>query len=514
MGNTDSIPVVSQVKSLVQKINGDDSGARKTQENFIRTGIIASQVNSAILALQGHPEEARKVQEEFGEEALGTLEGLPVIGHAMSAGYAAGGDRAKAEEVAIGATKSTVVAGSALLSLGCGPGAPVCAGLIGSAAVLGTNAAWDGVESLVRNQSTGIINTIQRVKDIAEKNETIDAGEVFDIAFEQAALAAGGAFGGVKIGKIKGSGAKVKGSAGKISKKSGSGSVLRGPVRCLCKRSAPEVAYSPRLGSLPPSLSQLDLTPSTMEGALQGIFSVFLILKLMLSGSPLATPYTQELCTTRQQEVTDCEALLLSALEKYSSLEEESDPLVSSLSTLVFDYDNLVAENMVGSGLQLWLCSSVPEVKAKPSLMETCVLQLRQGIQEIQGMDFPPQPALHPRTKRRAACCASASFRRNHFTQAGDDLVVRPRATPWIEKNTRILTDRQKVYQEVADKLARGDWEVVQYQGKAQRAVKIQGVRMVDETVDGSGGVVRVPRVQPIRLMVNQQGQIVHLEAA
>ena len=44
MGNTDSIPVVSQVKSLVQVIAGDEDGARKTQENFIRTGIVASQV--------------------------------------------------------------------------------------------------------------------------------------------------------------------------------------------------------------------------------------------------------------------------------------------------------------------------------------------------------------------------------------------------------------------------------------------------------------------------------------
>ena len=46
MGNTDSIPVVSQVKSLVQVIAGDQEAAKKTQENFIRTGIIASQVST------------------------------------------------------------------------------------------------------------------------------------------------------------------------------------------------------------------------------------------------------------------------------------------------------------------------------------------------------------------------------------------------------------------------------------------------------------------------------------
>ena len=76
MGNTDSVPVVSQVcvckffssnvniyilkiwafgwlqdgyhcqaKSLVQAISGDMEGAKKTQEQFLRTGLIASQVN-------------------------------------------------------------------------------------------------------------------------------------------------------------------------------------------------------------------------------------------------------------------------------------------------------------------------------------------------------------------------------------------------------------------------------------------------------------------------------------
>ena len=52
MGNIDSVPVVSQVKSLVQVIGGDEEGARKTQENFSRTGIVASQVHSLVLSAQ------------------------------------------------------------------------------------------------------------------------------------------------------------------------------------------------------------------------------------------------------------------------------------------------------------------------------------------------------------------------------------------------------------------------------------------------------------------------------
>ncbi len=44
MGQINSIPVVSQIKSLVQVISGDEVGARKTQEEFARKGIIVSQV--------------------------------------------------------------------------------------------------------------------------------------------------------------------------------------------------------------------------------------------------------------------------------------------------------------------------------------------------------------------------------------------------------------------------------------------------------------------------------------
>ena len=46
MGSTNSVPVVSQVKSLVQVISGDEAGAKETQEQFARTAIIVSQLNS------------------------------------------------------------------------------------------------------------------------------------------------------------------------------------------------------------------------------------------------------------------------------------------------------------------------------------------------------------------------------------------------------------------------------------------------------------------------------------
>ena len=46
MGSINSVPVVSQVKSLVQVVAGDETGAKETQEEFARTAIIVSQLNS------------------------------------------------------------------------------------------------------------------------------------------------------------------------------------------------------------------------------------------------------------------------------------------------------------------------------------------------------------------------------------------------------------------------------------------------------------------------------------
>ena len=46
MGNTDSIPVASQVKSLCQSIAGDNEGALETQVNFSKGWPVVSQVVS------------------------------------------------------------------------------------------------------------------------------------------------------------------------------------------------------------------------------------------------------------------------------------------------------------------------------------------------------------------------------------------------------------------------------------------------------------------------------------
>lgn len=86
-------------------------------------------VNSLVHAIKGNNEEARRIQEEFGKTSLNLLESFPVVGHAMSAGYAIAGDAEKAAQVALSATKSTVVVAA---GIGCGPAAPACAAAAGN----------------------------------------------------------------------------------------------------------------------------------------------------------------------------------------------------------------------------------------------------------------------------------------------------------------------------------------------------------------------------------------------
>jgi len=83
MGNENSIPVVSQFKSLGQAITGDFEGARRTQEEFVRKAPIVSQVNSAVQAISGNTEEAEQIQKEF---LGGMSEGLNNCCHVASLG--------------------------------------------------------------------------------------------------------------------------------------------------------------------------------------------------------------------------------------------------------------------------------------------------------------------------------------------------------------------------------------------------------------------------------------------
>ncbi|KAF6206721.1 hypothetical protein GE061_017957 [Apolygus lucorum] len=76
----DSIPGLSQVKSLYQFVAGNSDGAWRTQENFLNTGVVASQIKSAVQAAQGDLGAARETQDKFAKNVKELAE---VIGMAI-----------------------------------------------------------------------------------------------------------------------------------------------------------------------------------------------------------------------------------------------------------------------------------------------------------------------------------------------------------------------------------------------------------------------------------------------
>lgn len=89
----DWIPVLSQVKSLVQVISGDAEGAQQTQENFLKQCPIVSQGTSLVQAISGDEKGARETQMAFLNTVSGVANGIPVVGHAKGVVHYVCGDK-------------------------------------------------------------------------------------------------------------------------------------------------------------------------------------------------------------------------------------------------------------------------------------------------------------------------------------------------------------------------------------------------------------------------------------
>ena len=70
MGNIDSVPILSQYKSLVQVISGDAEGAKRTQENFLHTSDITAPFVALHHAIHGDNTAATKVMEKYATSKL------------------------------------------------------------------------------------------------------------------------------------------------------------------------------------------------------------------------------------------------------------------------------------------------------------------------------------------------------------------------------------------------------------------------------------------------------------
>src|SRR4051812_2445022 len=83
MGNTDSMPVVSQLKLAVQAVGGGPEGAKRTQKNFLRGCPVISQGTSLLQAIGGDNEAAEETQKYFLKGMEKVANSTPGLGHTI-----------------------------------------------------------------------------------------------------------------------------------------------------------------------------------------------------------------------------------------------------------------------------------------------------------------------------------------------------------------------------------------------------------------------------------------------
>ena len=201
----DSLPVLSQLKSLFQAATGDMDGALKTQENFSRRCPVISQARSAVEFATGDTEGARETQVEFWDEVGNFADGVPVVGHIKGGLHYIAGDKEGGDKAMKSASRTTgVIAGGAIGMSISGPVGAAAGGVVGGAAMDGITT---GVESTVEGEyrpAGHIANVTQLVEN------PNDAGQWFETLtapFMDGMAGYGAGEGGTRVnpkaGKIK-----------------------------------------------------------------------------------------------------------------------------------------------------------------------------------------------------------------------------------------------------------------------------------------------------------------------
>ncbi|CAG0903252.1 unnamed protein product [Darwinula stevensoni] len=176
MGSTDSLPVVSQVKSTVQLVCGDTEGAARTRENFRRECPVVSQVTSTVQLIAGDVDGAIETQKRCGQGLLNVADGIPVVGHAKGLVHYAVGDTEGGTKAMKTATRSTAVIGGGIGGFVVGGPVGAVAGGIGAGAAMDTTTTV--IESAIRDEfsPSGYLAAIHN----AVKNP--NPGGIFDLA--------------------------------------------------------------------------------------------------------------------------------------------------------------------------------------------------------------------------------------------------------------------------------------------------------------------------------------------
>lgn len=214
MGNTDSIPVVSQAKSLTQFAFGDAAAARATQNNFLynNTFPVTSQIASLGYAIAGDNDKALDLQKKFADDMVRIIDSIPVAGHIKGGVHYALGENEEGDEAMKAASRSTgVVAGGVGGFLAGGPVGAVAGGIAGGAAMDGI---ITGSEILIKKdeaQPYGYVAAGKHIADAVDKKANITVEQGFDMAMMPVGDGIAGYTAGRGIGKPIANGAAGKG---------------------------------------------------------------------------------------------------------------------------------------------------------------------------------------------------------------------------------------------------------------------------------------------------------------
>ncbi|KAJ3113298.1 hypothetical protein HDU96_003567 [Phlyctochytrium bullatum] len=205
----DWIPVVSQVKSLIQAIAGDAKGALKTQQTFSQTCPVVSQIRSLVEAtILGDPVAAAETQLKQLALLSSVADSIPVVGHVKGAVHYGLGDHPSGEHALKAASRSAaVVAGGVGGFCAAGPLGAVLGGMAGGLASDGVTTAAHSAIKQEFVPAGQVLAVADIVKGVGEGENIV--GKVFDAAVGVsldgvAGFAAGSAF---EVVMAKGAGA-------------------------------------------------------------------------------------------------------------------------------------------------------------------------------------------------------------------------------------------------------------------------------------------------------------------
>jgi hypothetical protein len=126
LGLHEPAPYLSEAQGIIQLSVGNWEDAKTTQENFSKQCIIVSQIRSMVERAQGDEEAANNTNEEFCKSTDGLLRKTPIVGHARGCLAYLLGDTKTGDATMVEATKTTV--GAAMVVFVCHGGFLITSG--------------------------------------------------------------------------------------------------------------------------------------------------------------------------------------------------------------------------------------------------------------------------------------------------------------------------------------------------------------------------------------------------